>query len=128
EGVKGTCRSDGCAAMSRGALHLLAPLVVGALFLASWEAVVRTQEIPRYILPGPILIAQTLWNDGPSLLASLWVTLQTTLAALAAATLLGGAIALVLSWSRVVDLSLLPYAVILQGTPIVAIVPLIIIW
>ena len=114
--------------MSRGALRLLAPLVVGVLFLAGWEAVVRTQGIPRYILPGPLLIAQTLWDDGPSLLASLWVTVRITLAALAAAVLLGGIIALVFSWSRVVELSLLPYAVILQVTPIVAIAPLIIIW
>jgi NitT/TauT family transport system permease protein len=58
----------------------------------------------------------------------LWVTLRTTLAALAAAALLGGAIALVFSWSRVVELSLLPYAVMLQVTPIIAIAPLIIIW
>jgi NitT/TauT family transport system permease protein len=61
-------------------------------------------------------------------LGSLLVTLRITLAALAAAALLGGAIALLFSLSRLLALSLFPYAVILQVTPIVAIAPLIIIW
>jgi NitT/TauT family transport system permease protein len=58
----------------------------------------------------------------------LLVTLRVTLAALAAAAILGGAIAVLFSLSRLVEISLFPYAVILQVTPIVAIAPLIIIW
>jgi NitT/TauT family transport system permease protein len=56
------------------------------------------------------------------------VTLRITLAALAAAAIVGGLIALVFSLSRIVEISFFPYAVILQVTPIVAIAPLIIIW
>jgi NitT/TauT family transport system permease protein len=108
--------------------RLGAPLAVGAILLALWEAVVRLQGIPPYILPGPLLIAKTLWTDGPSLLGSLLVTLRITLAALAAAAILGGGIALLFSLSRILALSLFPYAVILQVTPIVAIAPLVIIW
>jgi NitT/TauT family transport system permease protein len=109
-------------------LKILAPLAVGLLFLAFWEAVVRVENIPRYILPGPLLVAETLWTDGPSLLGSLLVTLRITAAALIAAVLIGGAIALLFARSRVLEISLFPYAVILQVTPIVAIAPLIIIW
>ena len=105
-----------------------APLALAALFLAGWEAVVRVNEIPPYILPGPILVLRTLWTDGPSLLGSLWVTLETTLAALAAATILGLAIAMLLAQSRLIERSFYPYLVILQVTPIVSIAPLIIIW
>jgi NitT/TauT family transport system permease protein len=108
--------------------RIAAPLAVGAVLLVLWEAVVRAEGIPPYILPGPLAIAQSLWTDGPSLLGSLLVTLRVTLAALAAAAVLGGAIALLFSLSRVLELSLFPYAVILQVTPIVAIAPLIIIW
>jgi NitT/TauT family transport system permease protein len=108
--------------------RIAAPLVLGAAFLAAWEAVVRAEGIPPYILPGPVLIAKTLWTDGPSLLASLLVTLRVTLAALAAAAVIGGAMALLFSLSRILELSLFPYAVVLQVTPIVAIAPLIIIW
>lgn len=108
--------------------RVAAPLAVGAGVLMLWEAIVRLEGIPAYILPGPLLIAETLWTDGPSLLGSLLVTLRITLAALAAAAILGGGIALLFSLSRVLALSLFPYAVILQVTPIVAIAPLIIIW
>ena len=109
-------------------LRIAAPLAVGTFFLAFWEVVVRAENIPLYILPGPLAIAGSLWTDGPSLLASLLVTLRVTLAALAAAAILGGAIAVLFSLSRILELSLFPYAVILQVTPIVAIAPLIIIW
>src|SRR5712691_2359553 len=108
--------------------RIAAPLIVGVFLLALWEAAVRIEGIPPYILPGPLKIATTLWTDGPSLLGALLVTLRITLAALAAAAILGGAIALLFSLSRILALSLFPYAVILQVTPIVAIAPLIIIW
>ena len=108
--------------------RIVAPLAVGAVLLGLWEAVVRFEDIPVYILPGPLAIAQALFTDGASLLGSLLVTLRVTLAALAAAAILGGAIALLFSLSRLLEISLFPYAVILQVTPIVAIAPLIIIW
>ena len=108
--------------------RLAAPLGVGGALLVFWEAVVRLEDIPVYILPGPLAIGEALWTDGPSLLGSLLVTLRITLAALAAAAALGGGIALLFSLSRLLEISLFPYAVILQVTPIVAIAPLIIIW
>ena len=108
--------------------RILAPVAVGAAFLVLWEAAVRIEQIPSYVLPPPSAVAVSLWTDGPSLLGSLLVTLRVTLAALAAAALIGGGIALLFSLSRIVELSLFPYAVILQVTPIVAIAPLIIIW
>jgi NitT/TauT family transport system permease protein len=108
--------------------RIAAPFAVGAVLLAIWELVVRINAIPPYILPGPLAIAESLWTDGPSLLGSLLVTLRVTLAALVAAVILGGAIAVLFSFSRILELSLFPYAVILQVTPIVAIAPLIIIW
>src|ERR1700758_5729286 len=117
--------------MRRPRLHfwrISAPLGVGTALLALWEIIVRAEDIPPYILPGPLLIAQTLWTDGPSLFSSLLITLRITLAALAAAAVLGGGIALLFSLSRTLALSLFPYAVILQVTPIGAIAPLIIIW
>jgi NitT/TauT family transport system permease protein len=108
--------------------RLLAPVIVGAIILIAWEAAVDIEGIPPYILPGPLLIAKTLWTDGPSLLGSLAVTLRITLAALAAAVILGGAIAVLFAQWRFLEISFFPYAVILQVTPIVSIAPLIIIW
>ena len=113
---------------SERALRIVAPLCAGLLFLLGWEAVVRLNDIAPYILPSPVDVARSLWTDGPSLMGSLWVTLRITLAALAAATLIGGAIAILFAQSRILEISLFPYAVMLQVTPVVAIAPLIIIW
>src|ERR1044072_9185025 len=64
---------------------IIAPVVIGIVMLAAWEAVVRIKGIPHYILPGPILIGQTLWSDWGTLSESLWITLRITFAALVAA-------------------------------------------
>lgn len=109
-------------------IRIAAPLLVGMLVIAGWQAIVWLEGIPPYVLPGPLLVASTLWHDGPSLLASLAVTLRITVAALAAAVILGGGIAVLFAQSRLLEISLFPYAVVLQVTPIVAIAPLIIIW
>ncbi len=108
--------------------RILAPLTIGLLALGAWEWAVRANEIPAYILPGPILIGQTLIADWGTLQVSLIITLQITFAALFVAAVLGLALAVLFAQSRVIELSLFPYAVILQVTPIVAIAPLIIIW
>jgi NitT/TauT family transport system permease protein len=107
---------------------VIAPVVLGVLLLALWEGLVRATGIAPYILPGPILIAQTLVADWGTLAPSLLVTLRITLEALAAAVAVGGSLAVLFSLSRWIELSLFPYAIILQVTPIVAIAPLIIIW
>jgi NitT/TauT family transport system permease protein len=107
---------------------ILAPLAIGVLALAAWEFTVRLKGIPSYILPGPLLIAETLWKDWATLSESLMVTLRITLAALIAAVSVGVALAVIFTQSKWLEKSLFPYAVILQVTPVVSIAPLIIIW
>ena len=109
-------------------VRVAAPVVVGILVLALWQAGVWLTGVPKYVLPAPTDIAASLWTDGPSLLGSLVFTLRVTLIALAAAVVLGGLIALAFSLSRLAEISFLPYVVILQVTPLIAIAPLIIIW
>src|SRR5262245_14174579 len=106
----------------------LPPVILGVAGLVLWELVVRLHAIPYYILPSPLLVLQTLVKDWATLYPSLLVTLAITGAALLVATVAGVLIAIVFAQSRWVELSLFPYAVILQVTPVVAIAPLIIIW
>lgn len=108
--------------------RILAPIAVGLLVLGLWEFAVRWNEVPSYVLPGPILVGQTLIADWGTLSSSLWVTLRITFMALAAAVIVGVALAVLFTQSKWLEMALLPYAVILQVTPIVAIAPLIIIW
>ena len=112
----------------RRVLLAVLPLLVGAVVLLAWEAVVRWNDIPPYILPGPWQIAAKLVQDWGTLSGSLLVTLQVTGLALLAAVIGGGGLAVLFAQSRWVEASLFPYAVILQVTPIIAIAPLILIY
>ncbi len=107
---------------------VLAPLAVGFLFLLSWEVGVRVTQTPPYILPGPILVLQTLMQEWNVLFPSLWITLKITIVAFVAAIVSGLLVAVLFTQSKWIERSFFPYAVILQTTPIVAIAPLIILW
>jgi NitT/TauT family transport system permease protein len=124
----GAGSGDGFCAMNRLWLRIAAPVAIGIVFLVLWQAVVTATGIPKYILPAPSDVAQSLWIDGPSLIGSLLFTLRITLEALVAAVVIGGLIAIAFSLSRLVEISFFPYVVILQVTPLIAIAPLIIIW
>jgi len=106
----------------------LLPAVTLIALLAGWETLVRLAHIPHYTLPAPSLVAQTLWQNFPSLAASWWFTIRITFGALALAAIGGVAIAAVFALSRRVETALFPVAVVLQVTPIVAIAPLILIY
>lgn len=108
--------------------RLLAPALIGLVTLGAWEGVVRWQDIPPYILPGPILIARTVVTDWGTLFPSLLVTLAITAAAFLVSALLGLALAILFTQSAWIERAFFPYAVILQVTPLVAIAPLIILW
>lgn len=114
--------------MTHPTLRLAAPLTIGALLLLAWEYVVRANAIPPYILPSPSLVAATLVSDRAILLPSLLNTLEITALALIVAVIGGVALAILFAQSRLVELSLFPYAVVLQVTPVIAIAPLILIY
>lgn len=104
------------------------PAVVLVTALLAWEALVRVYDIAPYVLPGPWLVLTTLVTDRDILFESLGVTLLTTLEGFAAAALGGIALALAFSSSRWLRDALLPYAVMLQVTPVIAIAPLLLIY
>jgi len=106
----------------------LAPLLVGCALLAAWEASVRWWDVPDYFLPGPLKIAQAMQAEAGKLLAAWCVTFGTMSLALVAAVVGGVALAVLFTSSRLVELSLFPYAVVLQVTPLVALAPLLMLW
>ena len=109
-------------------LRLVLPILVLAAGLVVWEAVVRIENIPPYVLPAPGLIFETLVADRALLLQSLLVTLLTTFEGFLLAAIGGVGLAVLFNQSRLVEYSLYPYAVILQVTPIVAVAPLLLIY
>jgi NitT/TauT family transport system permease protein len=109
-------------------VRILLPIVVLALGIAIWAAVVRLNDIPPYVLPGPGAVFATLISDWPVLSQSLATTLVTTFEGFIAAAVGGIALALLFNQSKWLEYSLFPYAVSLQVTPVIAIAPLLLIY
>jgi NitT/TauT family transport system permease protein len=121
----------GPSAVDKNALRLvrvLLPIVVLAVGTLAWELVVRLNNIPPYVLPGPMAVFNTLISDWPVLSQSLLTTLLTTLEGFVAASVGGIGLALLFNQSKWLEYSLFPYAVILQVTPVIAIAPLLLIY
>jgi len=108
-------------------LRIVSPMLSGVLVLGAWEALCHFYQVPSFLLPTPSAIAATFVADAPTLFRALLSTMRVTLIAFALAVTIGTLIAFLFVQSKAIERALLPYAVVLQVTPIVAIAPLIII-
>ena len=116
------------AARRERTLRWALPLALFVGLIALWEWYVIAFEVPHYRLPGPFLVMETLAEDFSSLAGSWWTTVRVTVLALLLAIVGGGGLAILFTQSRLVEMSLFPYMVVLQVTPIIAIAPLIFIY
>ena len=112
---------------------------VWSLMLRNPAQITQTYAMERPRLPTPGQVATELWSttgemalngramSKRSLIYHGWITLQSTLWGFALGTALGilGAVAIV--YSRVVHMSLMPWAIISQTVPIVALAPMIVV-
>ncbi|RWE13720.1 MAG: ABC transporter permease [Mesorhizobium sp.] len=101
------------------------PLVIMILAIWLWDRICVWNDIPKYILPRPGVVLQTLFDDAGLLFSSLLVTLKITFLSLLLAIVGGVGLAVLFAQSKWVEMSLFPFAIVLQVTPIVAIFPLI---
>lgn len=101
------------------------PLAIMALALFFWDRICVWNGIPKYILPRPGIVLQTLYADAGLLFSSLLVTLKITVLGLLLAVTGGVGLAVLFAQSKWVEMSFFPFAIVLQVTPIVAIFPLI---
>ncbi len=100
------------------------PSLVMVLSLVAWHLYVTINEIPHYVLPGPLVVGKAIIADWSLLWPAMLTTTRLTLLALMFAVLGGVALAVAFTQSKWAEMSFFPYAVILQVTPVVAIAPL----
>jgi NitT/TauT family transport system permease protein len=108
--------------------RIIAPLATGLAFLCLWQIGCRLSHVPVYLVPAPTDIARTLNAEAATLFLALLMTLKVTVLAFGASIVVGVLFAVLMVQSRVIEASLLPYAILLQVTPVVAVAPLIIVW
>ena len=114
-------------------LNLGPPLALFGVFvgLAYFVSYVLLSPGRRWLLPPPHEIVKNGFLNGRNLheqLTALWDTAQVSIVGLLIAFAIGATVALVMSQAKWIERSLYPYAVLVQVTPILAIVPLIATW
>ena len=99
-----------------------------ALVLVVWQIAGESGSV--LVIAPPLTVASTfinLWNNG-TLPSDTLVTLETILAGFTISAAIGIPIGLVMGRSRVAEYSLDPYVNFIYATPVVAIIPLALIW
>jgi NitT/TauT family transport system permease protein len=109
--------------------RMLTPLVL-VLAILLWAGLVSWQDLPPFILPGPMLVANKFWStlaDG-TLIRHAQITLVEIGLGLALGLSTACVTGYLLGKNRTLEQIASPYIVASQSVPIVAIAPLLIIW
>ena len=106
----------------------LAPLLVLALMIAAWQTYVSVTHAPEYLVPGPGAVVQRFLEEPGYFYREGLVTTIEALLGLALGGSLAFATGVVLAYSRPLERSVLPWAIALKMTPIVAVAPMFTIW
>lgn len=107
---------------------LLLPAAVLLAVGVVWEAGVRSAGVPVYILPAPSQIATRLVVEAPTLAHDGAVTLAAAVLGFGLACGVSITAAALMTQSPLIERSLLPLAILVKVTPVVAVAPLLVIW
>jgi len=110
------------------ALNILLPFIAVIAFLVLWSAGVRVFEIPDYLLPAPEDVIRRIARDWYVLARNASYTVQSVLSGFAAAVLVGVPLAFAVVLSRSVERVTMPFLVMSQTIPKVAIAPILVVW
>jgi NitT/TauT family transport system permease protein len=110
--------------MTRYAVRLLPPIVLGIAALVLWELTVTLGRIAPYILPAP----SAIWRELVAQRANVWAaglaSGANALVGLIAGALVGVLVAMVASRVRVLSEVSVPFAAVLNALPIIALAPI----
>lgn len=106
----------------------IAPSLFLGIVLGTWELVVRSANIPVYLVPAPSTILITVVTNGASLIRHAGFTMLEALLGFLLANILGFGLAIVFVHSKIAERAIIPYAIALKTTPIIAMAPLLVLW
>jgi len=108
--------------------RLLYPAILLTLFVIFWELMVWQFQVPRYILPAPSRILQTLTLQQSLLLHHTFITLKEIIAGFLLAFVVGVGLAFLMFQFPVLEKSFYPIVIGSQTIPVFAIAPLLVLW
>lgn len=103
-------------------------LAILAVLLIAWQILVVVTGVPHFILPSPLSVARSLYQNAGLLLSHAGVTAAEIVLGLLLGSVLGVASALLLTASQRARRYGLPLMIVSQSLPVFAIAPLLTLW
>ncbi len=108
--------------------YVLPPLIAAVIAGIAWELWVELTDVSKFVVPQPSAVAETLFKDFGFFITEGLRTLWVAVGGLALGTGMALALASLMAHSRWLERALLPIAIGIKVTPIVAVAPLFVIW
>lgn len=133
-GLPGEAQRKSSAAVFRlwgsglGLSYVLPPVIALSVAGIAWELWTRLTDVPTYLVPAPSIVMDRLAGDIWYFVGHGAVTLAEALTGFALGTVVALTGAILMTQSRYIERSLLPLAILVKVTPVVAVAPLFVIW
>lgn len=114
--------------IATGAMRWLAPLATFVVLLVLWDLATRVFDWPVWLVPTPGDVAEALWDNRSILADQTWVTLQETLGGFLLAAVIGLPLAMAITTSHFLELTIYPILLALNAVPKIAIAPILVLW
>lgn len=108
--------------------YFLHGLVVFLGLVAIWWAIAVIFDFPKYILPTPLIVAQSLWEGHDYLFHHSLITIYEIVVGFILGIAAGAVLALLLMLSNTLQKWLMPILVISQSIPVFALAPILVLW
>ncbi len=106
----------------------LLPVITFILVVCLWAGIVTAFNVPAYVFPSPAELVDAFQRKGDVLWEAFLITLATSAGGLALAASLGLVLATIFVRFNWVEQAFMPYVILTQTTPVVAVAPLIVLW
>ncbi|MDR1586268.1 MAG: ABC transporter permease [Treponema sp.] len=109
---------------SRKIVNFISPALMFVFLFGGWEIVVRILEIPKWLLPMPSAVFASMISNFGEFLPHILMTIGTVLLGFVIAVPIGLLLASIITSSKIVSGALSPYITFLVTTPLITLVPL----
>jgi NitT/TauT family transport system permease protein len=123
-GITGSALTAGIGSTTRKEIAII--LAVAVLVIGGLEFILWAYDVPQYILPRPSLIAAALVKEFPLLLPHLGYSMVSLLSGFTIGAVTGMVMAAIVTQYPLVEKVVTPYILVLVTTPMLALVPLLI--
>ncbi len=108
--------------------NFLAPVVMFIIVFTVWEIIVKEMQIPKWLLPAPSEIFKLMIINAPKYWPHIYTSFLTILSGFLIAVPIGIIIAALVTNFSIVNAALSPYVIFLVTTPLITLVPLLMLW